>query len=242
MRIRADGRDLHQLAQAAGGGGLGKLVQVSAIGADAHSKAKYARSKAQGEAAVRQGQHRRQGRQPAEAVEEVVVLAEHHRRAHDHRGGHDLPDRGFALRLAAGVLGLGVRIRADGRDLHQLAQAAGGGGLGDHAGALGVQALEALAAMLVEHAHQVDAGVGPHQGAVHRGRDPQIGLHHLDLPDIAEQPGLVGQVGAAAGDADAQAPLGKGADDLPANEAGAAEDCHQSLHCSAFRCWSAPVG
>ena len=42
------------VAEAAAARGLGKLVQVSAIGADAHSKAKYARSKAQGEAAVRQ--------------------------------------------------------------------------------------------------------------------------------------------------------------------------------------------
>ncbi len=42
------------VAEAAAAAGVGRLVQISAIGADAESQAKYARTKAQGEAAVRE--------------------------------------------------------------------------------------------------------------------------------------------------------------------------------------------
>jgi uncharacterized protein YbjT (DUF2867 family) len=42
-----------RIARAATAAGVSRLVQISAIGADANSRARYARSKAQGEAAVR---------------------------------------------------------------------------------------------------------------------------------------------------------------------------------------------
>ena len=51
QRIQADGAG--RVAQAATAAGARRMVQVSAIGADANSPSLYARSKAQGEAAVR---------------------------------------------------------------------------------------------------------------------------------------------------------------------------------------------
>ncbi|MBI1265671.1 MAG: NAD-dependent epimerase/dehydratase family protein [Alphaproteobacteria bacterium] len=48
--LQADGAGL--IAETARRAGIGRFVQVSAIGADAHSKSRYARTKAQGEAAV----------------------------------------------------------------------------------------------------------------------------------------------------------------------------------------------
>ena len=50
-RLQADGAG--RIAAAAAGAGVGRLVQLSAIGADAESPSQYARSKAAGEQAVR---------------------------------------------------------------------------------------------------------------------------------------------------------------------------------------------
>jgi len=50
-RVHVDGAA--NVAQAAAEAGVGRLVHISALGADAHSEADYARTKAEGEAAVR---------------------------------------------------------------------------------------------------------------------------------------------------------------------------------------------
>ena len=71
--------------------------------------------------------------------------------------------RGLALRLAAGIGGGGIRVRADGRDMHDIVDARGLGGLGDGAGALRLNLREFLSAALGQNADEIDDGVGPAQ-------------------------------------------------------------------------------
>ena len=69
--------------------------------------------------------------------------------------------------------------------------------------------------------------VGALHGAVDRPADAQIGLHRLDLADIAERLQMAGELGAARRDADAVAALGQRPDDMPAEKARAAKNGHQ---------------
>ncbi len=68
------------------------------------------------------------------------------------------------------------------------------------------------------------------QGAVDRRRHADVGLHDLDLADIAQQPQAVRHVRPPAGHANAQALSGQGPNGVTADEAGPAEHRHQSVH------------
>ena len=102
-------------------------------------------------------------------------------------------------------------------------------GLGDGAGAAGLDAREVLAAALLQDADEVDHRIG----ALDRGRDrigiAQIGLHGMDLADHAERLQEAGEIGPAHRDAHAIAALHQRAHDMAADEAGAAEDRDELL-------------
>jgi hypothetical protein len=70
----------------------------------------------------------------------------------------------------------------------------------------------------------------PSTARVTDGDVADIGLHDLDLADIAQHPHPVGQVGIAHRHPHAMARLGERAYDLAADEAGAAEHRDQTLH------------
>ena len=74
-----------------------------------------------------------------------------------------------------------------------------------------------------EDADQVDHGVGAGHRPVDRGAVAQVGLHRHDLADAAERLQMGGEVGPAAGGADAPAVPRQGAHDVAAEEAGGAE-------------------
>ena len=60
--------------------------------------------------------------------------------------------------------------------------------------------------------------------AVDRPAHAQIGLHRLDLADIAERLDMAGKLGPPGGDADQIAALGERPDDMPADKARASEN------------------
>jgi hypothetical protein len=72
--------------------------------------------------------------------------------------------------------------------------------------------------------------VGAVEGALQRRDVADIGLDHVDLAHVAQQPHLVGQVRVADRHADAPAGLGQIAHGLGPHEAGAAEDGDEVLH------------
>ena len=100
---------------------------------------------------------------------------------------------------------------------------------------------EALPPAFVQDADEVDDVVGALDGALDRPAHAQIGLHRLDLPDIAERLEVAGEVGAAAGGADAVAAHGKGTYDVPADEARAAENDDQLWRFQNFGHGEAPA-
>ena len=63
--------------------------------------------------------------------------------------------------------------------------------------------------------------VGALHGAVDRPAHAQIGLHRLDLADIAERLQMAGEFGPAGGDPDPVAALGQRPHHMPADKAGA---------------------
>jgi len=66
---------------------------------------------------------------------------------------------------------------------------------------------------------EIDDMVGALHGAVHRPAHAHIGLHRLDLADIAERLQMAGKIGPPAGDPDAIAALGQRAHDMAADKA-----------------------
>jgi ABC-type dipeptide/oligopeptide/nickel transport system ATPase component len=93
-----------------------------------------------------------------------------------------------------------------------------------------VDGLEGLADSLVEQADKVDHRVRALHRPGDRGRVPDIGLDHLDLPDIAHQAHLVGQVRLAHRHPDPGALTGQGPDDLGSDETGTAEHGDEVWH------------
>lgn len=71
-----------------------------------------------------------------ELVQEIVALAEHDGGPQDHRIRLDLTHRVLGLALGAGIDGLAVRVRSDGRDLDQPPHALFDAGLGHVARAI----------------------------------------------------------------------------------------------------------
>ena len=100
-------------------------------------------------------------------------------------------------------------------------------GFGHRAGAELVHGVEFLPAGLMQDGDQIDDMVGALHGAVDRPAHAHIGLHRLDLADIAERLQMAGEIGPAHGDPDAVAALGQRPHDMAADKAGAAEDDHE---------------
>ena len=103
----------------------------------------------------------------------------------------------------------GLGVRADGRDLDEALTPAAGAASASCCAPIGVHRLEPLAAVLVEHAHQIDAGSAPSRARASR-RHADIGLDHLDLADIAQHAQPVAEARAAHRHPNPQAPLGQG--------------------------------
>ncbi|BCG76780.1 hypothetical protein MesoLj113b_03220 [Mesorhizobium sp. 113-3-3] len=83
---------------------------------------------------------------------------------------------------------------------------------------------EFLPAGLMQDGDEIDDMVGALHGAVDRPAHAHIGLHRLDLADIAERLQMAGKVGPPAGDPDAVAALGQRAHDMAADKARPAKD------------------
>ncbi len=113
--------------------------------------------------------------------------------------------------------------------MHQPRDAERGGGLGDGAGAAGLDALEVLPAQFVEDADEVD----DRMRALDRGGDgggvTQIGLHGVDLADHAQRLQKPCEIGPADSDTDPVAALDQRAHHMTAQETGAAEDGDELL-------------
>ena len=138
--------------------------------------------------ATDQGQNRCQGGHRCKPIEEVILWTKDDRGAKDNGRRDQGLDRGLTGRLGAGIFADTLLIGADGRDLDHLADACRHTGLSDGLWAHGLQALETLTAALVEHPDRIDTGLSPFERAGHRRGHANIGLHDLDLTDIAEHP------------------------------------------------------
>ncbi len=89
--------------------------------------------------------------------------------------------------------------------------------------------LVALAAALALDPGGVDDGVGALDRGGDRIRIAQVGLHQLDLADDAQRAEETGEVGPPDRDPDAPALARQRPDDVPADEAGAAENGRQTI-------------
>ena len=99
----------------------------------------------------------------------------------------------------------------------------GGRGLRHGGGALDVNSIESLRAAACKDADQVDDDARAAGRGLHRRRIAQVGLHGVDLADLAERLQVSRQFGPAHADADAITPLGQRADDMPPQKTRAAE-------------------
>ncbi len=176
--------------------------------------------------AADQRQRGREARHGGEAVEEVVLRAEHDGRAQDDGVGIDLAHRRLGAGLGAAVDGVRLRVGADGRHLDEAPHARVPRRRRHGAGAVDVHGLEGLVAALGQDADEVHRHLGVAQGRGERGRVAHVGLDGLDLPDAAERLEVVGEVGAAATGHDAEPGPGEGAHDVASQEPGGAEDGH----------------
>ena len=171
-----------------------------------------------GLAAADQRQHRRIARHVGEAVEEAVLRPEIDRRPEDDGVLDRLQHGLFAERLGARIVRFGVQIGAQRRNMGE-AGADRARRFGDGAGAELVHGGEFLPAALMQDGDQIDDVVGALHGAVDRPAHAHIGLHRLDLADIAERLQMAGEIGPAAGDPDAVAALGQRPHDVAADKA-----------------------
>ena len=98
----------------------------------------------------------------------------------------------LARRLRARIVRRRILVRADGRDVHQ-ACAGARRGAGDCLGAFRLHRVEALPALFIQDADQIDDGIGIAHRRLDRIRKSQIGLHGVDLADPAERLQVPGQ-------------------------------------------------
>ena len=165
-------------------------------------------------------------------VEEVVVRAEHHGGPQDHRArgsprAPPLRPRAFARPAFDSEWASAPMPEMNTNGSMPRAR----GGFGGQLRALGVDHREQLARPLSNgSADGVDHRFGADQRPLHGLGDPHIGLHDLDLADIAQQPRPVGLPRPAHGDADAPALLGQRPHGLRADEPGAAEHGDEAAH------------
>ncbi len=97
-------------------------------------------------------------------------------------------------------------------------------GMGNAFGRFHMKRSESLPAGLRQNADQVDRDIGARHGRVDIVIAGDVAFEKLNLADPAHGFQKMGCVGVPDGDADAPTGLGKGADDVPADEAGAAEN------------------
>ena len=161
--------------------------------------------------AVRQRQGRGEARQGGEAVEKIVLRAEHHARADDDGAGEGVPRGGLAGGLAPPVGGGGVGGGADGGDVDQAPRAGRGGGAGYPRRARDVDGVEGPPPGFVEDAHQVDHQVGARDRRRDRRVVADVGGDGDDLPHIAHGAEEPGAFGMARRGYDPRAPPGRGA-------------------------------
>ena len=174
---------------------------------------------------------RQRGRHPgerAEAVEEIILRAEHDRGPQDRGVRHGRKHLGLAGRLAARVERGQVRVGAERRHMDQ-PRPGRRRGLRDVVRAFRLHRLEALLAALEQDADQVDHHVGAAHRGLHRGRVAQIGLHRVDLPDLPERLQVAREVRPAHRRADAVARARQRPHHVAAEEPGAAEYGDQRL-------------
>ena len=169
-------------------------------------------------AAAGQRQRRHHAGERGEAVEEIVLGAEHDRRPHDRGLGQRGKNPLLAFRLRLRIVRRRVRVGADRRDVNEL-RAGGLGGERHRLGALGLHRVETLPAALEQDADQVDDDVGVAHRRRNRLRVAQIGLHRVDLPDPAHRPQKAGELRPAHRDADAVLPLRQRPHHVAAEEA-----------------------
>src|SRR4051794_33111794 len=96
--------------------------------------------------------------------------------------------------------------------------------LGDGASTEFVHGGEFLPAALMQDGDEIDDMVGTLHGTVDRPAHAHIGLHRLDLADIAERLQMAGKIGPPTGDPDAITALGQSPHDMTADKAGPAKD------------------
>ncbi|BAL73347.1 hypothetical protein S23_01210 [Bradyrhizobium cosmicum] len=101
--------------------------------------------------------------------------------------------------------------------------------LGDGLRAFGLDGVEALRATLGEDAHQIDHDIRITQRRLDRGRIPQIGLHDVDLPDLARGLQVSGQFRPPHCSTDPVIPPAQRADDIPAQKPRSAENRDESF-------------
>ncbi len=107
------------------------------------------------------------------------------------------------------------------------ANACGLGGFGDVLRAQHLNGVETLATAFSKDADEVHDMVGTLDDMFDRSAVADIGLHHLNLADIAERSHVIGNFRLAHGNAHAIAALGETCDDRAPDKAGAAENGDQ---------------
>jgi hypothetical protein len=205
--------------------GLGHVVDIGGLepGIGAHDR-----------------QHRTKPGHAREPVEEAVLGSEQDRGAQDHgigaRGQNGSLSGGLGPLVFAGAFG----IRADGRDVHDAADAFFGGDAGDAGGAVMLDSLEVVAPAAVEGAHAVDHRRGARHGRAHGCVIADVAQDRLDLADRAV--GLDEQRLVRATDRHAHAPtfLGHATSDVTPEKTRTAVDRDQLRHRppSGKTCWT----
>jgi hypothetical protein len=129
----------------------------------------------------------------------------------------------FARPFAAREVRFRLPLGAKGGDMHELPDASFLCRPGDGPRARHVHGLERLGPRLCRDADQIDDDVGAFQRPRQGRGIAQVGLHGMDLADIAHRLQMTGEIGAAHGRADAPFLAGQRPDGVPAEEARAAK-------------------
>ena len=108
-------------------------------------------------------------------------------------------------------------------------RADGIGGFRHRARAGALHRVEFLRAALGQNADQIDGGMAVAHRGLDRGRIAQIGLHGVDLADLAERLQMPGEFRAAHRDPDAVIALGQRPHHMPPDKARSAENRDQGV-------------
>ena len=166
----------------------------------------------------------------AEAVDELVLGAEHDRRPHDRRVRQRRRHRRLARRLGLGIARAARRTRADRGDLDERRDPGRRRRTRNIARAFGLDRRETLLACLREDADQVDARGRPIEGACQPVGVADIPADDLDLAECAERLQERRRLGRAHHDPHAGAGPRQLLHDIAADESRSANDHHQPVH------------